>query len=202
MHEVCIEDVVPAAETERLQAELAVATERLRHLEQELETTRAVAAVLLGPRLQSGQQSRQPSTLARRGREPRLLPRPGERRPGPGVAVAPSRLLAQARYGRHEDIEDPDHAKGLIAQRSRAREQRLMMHFLALPPDAQAYYDGLEQRRLNARHHVRKILALAEIYPTDAVARAISDGLAFRNLPLSKSQSDYADRSRALALIA
>jgi Integrase core domain len=42
------------------------------------------------------------------------------------------------RYGRHEDIEDPDHAKGLIAQRSRAREQRLMMHFLALSPDAQA----------------------------------------------------------------
>ena len=84
------------------------------------------------------------------------------------------------RYGRHQDIEDPDHAKGLIAQRSRAREQRLMMHFLALSPDAQAYYDGLEQRRLNARHHVRKILALAEIYPTDAVARAISDGLAFQ----------------------
>jgi len=84
------------------------------------------------------------------------------------------------RYGRHEDIEDPDHAKGLIAQRSRAREQRLMMHFLALSPDAAAYYDGLEQRRFNARHHVRKILALAEIYPVDAVARAISDGLAFQ----------------------
>src|SRR3982074_2007122 len=63
-------------------------------------------------------------------------------------------------YGRHEDIEEPDHAKGLIAQRGRAREQRLMMHFLALSGDAPAYYDGLEQRRLNARQHVRKILAL------------------------------------------
>ena len=83
------------------------------------------------------------------------------------------------RYGRHEDIEDPDHAKGLIAQRHRAREQRLMMHFLALSPDAAAYYEGLEQRRFNARQHVRKILALADIYPADAVARAISDGLAF-----------------------
>jgi len=41
------------------------------------------------------------------------------------------------RYGRHEDIEDPDHAKSLIAQRRRAREQRLMMHFLALSPDAE-----------------------------------------------------------------
>ena len=70
--------------------------------------------------------------------------------------------------------------RSLIAQRSRAREQRLMMHFSALSPDATAYYVGLEQHRLNARHHVRKILALAEIYPADAVARAISDGLAFQ----------------------
>jgi hypothetical protein len=31
----------------------------------------------------------------------RLLPRPGERRPGPGVAVVPSRLLAQASTCRH-----------------------------------------------------------------------------------------------------
>jgi hypothetical protein len=54
-----------------------------------------------------------------------------------------------------------------------------MMRFLALSPDAAAYCDGLERRRFNARHHVRKILALAEIYSPDLVARAISDGLAF-----------------------
>jgi hypothetical protein len=77
------------------------------------------------------------------------------------------------RYGRHQDIEDPDHAKALIAQRGHAREQRLMLRFLALSPDAQAYYDGLEQRRLNARNHLRKILALTEIYPPDAVTPGI-----------------------------
>jgi transposase len=101
-------------------------------------------------------------------------------------------------YGRHEDIEDPDHAKGLIAQRSRAREQRLMMHFLALSPDAQAYYDGLEQRRFNARHHVRRILALAEIYPADVVARAISDGLAFQAFSAEYITNILEIRSRAL----
>ena len=85
----------------------------------------------------------------------------------------------QRSYARHQDIEDEEHSKGLIARRSRAREQRLMLRFLALSPNAQAYYDGLEQKRLNARHHVRKILALAEIYPRDDVARAIADGLAF-----------------------
>jgi transposase len=102
------------------------------------------------------------------------------------------------RYGRHQDIEDPDHAKALIAQRSRAREQRLMLRFLALSPDAQAYYDGLEQRRLNARNHLRKILALAEIYPTDLVARAISDGLAFQAFSAEYITNILETRARAL----
>src|SRR6202162_6219885 len=101
-------------------------------------------------------------------------------------------------YGRHDDIEEPDHAKGLLAQRSRARHQRLMMHFLALSQDAQAYYDGLEQRRLNARHHVRKILALAEIYPADAVARAITDGLAFQAFSAEYITNILETRARAL----
>ena len=102
------------------------------------------------------------------------------------------------RYSRHEDIEDPDHAKGLIAQRHRAREQRLMMQFLALSPDAAAYYEGLEQRRFNARQHVRKILALAEIYPADAVARAISDGLAFEAFSAEYITNILEARARAL----
>lgn len=82
-------------------------------------------------------------------------------------------------FERHQDIEDPDHPKQLLAQRCRAREQRLLMRFLSLGPKAQAYYEGLEQRRTNARHHLRKIVALSEIYGVEAVARAIEDGLAF-----------------------
>ena len=102
------------------------------------------------------------------------------------------------RYGRHEDIEDPDHAKALLAQRNTAREQRLMLRFLALSPDAQAYYDGLEQRRLNARNHLRKILALAEIYSTDLVARAITDGLAFQAFSAEYIANILEARVRAL----
>lgn len=82
-------------------------------------------------------------------------------------------------YDRRQDIEDPDHPKALLAQRRNAREQRLLMQFLALSPQAQAYYEGLESRRLNPRHHLRKILALAEIYGAESTARAIADGLAF-----------------------
>jgi transposase len=82
-------------------------------------------------------------------------------------------------YDRRQDIEDPDHPKALLAQRRNAREQRLLMQFLSLSRMAQAYYEGLEQRRLNPRHHLRKIVALAEIYGVDAVDRAIQDGIAF-----------------------
>jgi hypothetical protein len=44
MHEVSVEDMVPAVEAERLRAELAAATERLRHVKHELETARAIAS--------------------------------------------------------------------------------------------------------------------------------------------------------------
>ena len=101
-------------------------------------------------------------------------------------------------YSRHQDIEDPEHAKGLLAQRVRAREQRLMMRFLALSPDAQAYWEGLEQKRFNARQHVRKILALSEIYPLDAVARAICDGLAFQAFSAEYIANILESRARTL----
>jgi transposase len=92
------------------------------------------------------------------------------------------RLIARhvRSYDRHQDIEDPEHPKALLAQRRTAREQRLMQRFLALSPQATSYYEGLQDRRTNARDHVRRIVALAEIHGDAAVARAIVDGLAFQ----------------------
>jgi transposase len=82
-------------------------------------------------------------------------------------------------YDRHQDIEDPDHPKALLDQRTSAREQRLLSQFLALSSNAQTYYEGIAARRFNARAHLRKILALAEIYGHSACCRAIDDALAF-----------------------
>lgn len=82
-------------------------------------------------------------------------------------------------YDRHQDYEDPDHPKALLEQRHNAREQRLLRQFLSLSRHAQAYVEGIEQRRVNPRHHLRKIVALSEIYGVDAVDRAIQDGIAF-----------------------
>jgi len=78
-------------------------------------------------------------------------------------------------YERHRDFEHPDHAQPLLAQRQKAREQQLLNRFLSLCPQAPEYYEQLQQRRLNARHHVQKILALVEIYGLEKVTRAIQD---------------------------
>jgi transposase len=82
-------------------------------------------------------------------------------------------------YGRALDFEQPDHARPLLAQKYKNKDQRLMIGFLALTPKAQAYLDELKQRRLNTIVHVRKIMALCEGYGEDAVARALEDALEF-----------------------
>jgi transposase len=78
---------------------------------------------------------------------------------------------------RHKDIEDPDHERQLVVQRKSAREQRLVVQFLAISPRAQSYRDGLETKHVNARAHLRKILALVDLHGQQAVQRALDDGL-------------------------
>ena len=78
---------------------------------------------------------------------------------------------------RHKDIEDPDHERQLVVQRKSAREQRLVVQFLAISPRAQSYRDGLETKHVNARAHLRKILALVDLHGHQAVQRALDDGL-------------------------
>jgi transposase len=91
-------------------------------------------------------------------------------------------LIARHRrcYDRHQDFEDPDHPKALLAQRRKARAQKLLGRFLTLSPRAEAYYHALEARRLNPQHHVQKIVALSEIYGPEAVARALDDVFTFQ----------------------
>jgi transposase len=83
-------------------------------------------------------------------------------------------------YERHQDFEDPDHPKELLVQRKKAEERKIFMRFLALSPKAEQYYQKLEQRRMNPQHHVRKIVALSEIYAPDKVSRAMEDAFTFQ----------------------
>jgi hypothetical protein len=56
----------------------------------------------------------------------------------------------------------------------------LFLRFLALSPQAPEYYRQLEARRLNAKHHVQKIVALSEIFGVEAVARALADAFTYQ----------------------
>jgi len=83
-------------------------------------------------------------------------------------------------YERYQDIEHPDHPRQLLERKRKARDQKILMRFLALSPKAEKYYQGMKQRRLNLMHHVRQIVGISEIYGQDQVARAIEDALEFQ----------------------
>jgi len=83
-------------------------------------------------------------------------------------------------YDRRRDFEHPDHPRALLQQRRRARDQKLLLRLLSLTPKAEGFYQGLTERRLNVLHHVRQIVALAEIYGSEQTARAIEDALEFQ----------------------
>jgi hypothetical protein len=83
-------------------------------------------------------------------------------------------------YDRHQDFENPDHPRALLQQRRRAADQKVLQRLLGLTPKAEAFYLGLAERRLNVLMHVRKIVALSEIYGPELTRRAIEDALEFQ----------------------
>jgi transposase len=101
-------------------------------------------------------------------------------------------------YDRYQDFEDPDHPKELLNQRKKARDQKIFMRFLTLSPKAEQYYRKLEQRRMNPHHHVRKIVALSEIYAPDVVARAMEDAFTFEAFSSDYITNLLEQRSRSL----
>ena len=78
-------------------------------------------------------------------------------------------------YERQQDVKDPEHEQVLLHGREQARHQKVLLRFLCLCPQAQAYYEQLGERRLNARHHVQKIVALSESFGAEKAGRAITD---------------------------
>lgn len=83
-------------------------------------------------------------------------------------------------YGRHQDFEHPDHPRELLAQRRKAKDQKCLQQFIALSPKASNYYQKLNERRFNTAVHIRKIVALSEIYGAEATARALEDALHYQ----------------------
>jgi len=92
------------------------------------------------------------------------------------------KLLARhiRNYDRNKDIEDPDHPKALLDKRRKAKNQMIYRRFLTLSPLASQYYDALAAKRFNPAAHVRKIVALSEVYSPEGVKRAMDDAFRFQ----------------------
>ena len=101
-------------------------------------------------------------------------------------------------YERRGDFLLPDHERKLLAQRRRGREQLLLKRLMRISPRAEALIAGLQARRLNHVHHIRQIVALAEIYGQDELARAIDDALEYQAFSAEYIANILAQRTRAL----
>lgn len=103
------------------------------------------------------------------------------------------------RYDRGQRITNPDHLKELQTQRQQARNQTLLLAFLHLCPESEPYCRKLQEKRLNAPHHIQKIVALSEIYGPDKTARAIQDALRFEAIGCEYIANILAQREQPTA---
>ncbi len=99
-------------------------------------------------------------------------------------------------YDRNRDIEDPDHPKALLEKRRNAKTQVIYKRFLTLSPRSEEYYNALAVKRLNPADHVRKIVALSEIYSPDEVKRAMDDAFLFQAFSSEYIANILAQRNR------
>jgi transposase len=78
------------------------------------------------------------------------------------------------RFGRRLDLENPDHVRELEAQKKTGARQRLLLRFLELTPAAGPYHRALQERRMNAGHHLHRIVELIPAYGAEAVGAALA----------------------------
>ena len=83
-------------------------------------------------------------------------------------------------YDRGQDIENPDHAKELLERKRKANNQHIVKRFMAIGPKAETYYRQLAERKLSWQSHLRKIVALVDVYGQEKVARAMEDAMEYQ----------------------
>lgn len=82
-------------------------------------------------------------------------------------------------YERHKVFTELEHEKKLLAERKRAKKGRIMKRFLDMGSVAEKYYKGLCNKRLKPDKHIRKIVVLSEMHGTEAIKKAMSEGIEF-----------------------
>ncbi|GEM_PF-1836747 len=85
--------------------------------------------------------------------------------------------------------ENKDHFKGPSGTKTKSQG----------PEDIHAFFESvrqMEQRRMNPFHHIRQIVALAEIYAPEEVTRAIEDAFHFKAFSCDYNANLLERRSR------
>ncbi len=67
----------------------------------------------------------------------------------------------------------------MLFYRQRSRQQTYLQSFLSLRSQAYLYARKLQEKRLNAPHHIQKIVALSQIYYLYKTARALYYALSY-----------------------
>ena len=83
-------------------------------------------------------------------------------------------------YDSNKDIVDDDHNKEFLKEKLKAKTQKELMDFLRISPDAEKYYHELIRVGRSPKVHIKKILALKDIYSNEEVAKAIADCLEYK----------------------
>jgi len=101
------------------------------------------------------------------------------------VMISPDKLLFmyenklvaehERRYEKHRDTVNSEHDKALIAKRHLMKNNRLLEKFYSMGAIAEKYDKGLNDKRTNPKRHIRKIMALIDIYGADEVKKAMED---------------------------
>lgn len=98
-------------------------------------------------------------------------------------------------WGRRQRIDDPAHLAGLAEHKRKAAATRGRDRVMRLLPAAESWYHQLVRRGLPMGPQTRKLLALIEQYPLDAVAQAI--GVAIdRETPSAESIARLLERQQ------
>ena len=82
-------------------------------------------------------------------------------------------------YGRKGDFENPDHPRALLSKKHKAIFQKQLQRFLQLGEHSEIFYQEIKALKLNPQYHIKKILALSEVYSMEKVTQAISDAHEF-----------------------
>jgi transposase len=90
-------------------------------------------------------------------------------------------LVAEHRrcYDRHQRIENRDHRKELLSQRSRATFSKAYEELCAYSSECKAYLEGLNGCEGNMKNQVRRIFNLSRIYGKTELRQAIIQALAY-----------------------